>query len=81
MRHPDGDPLYIEEDTPSDDWLDAYDEEWLRRYREWERKPHAVIVPPVQESISPGLAALLAGMCYGFVLGIVFTVVVRAVLG
>jgi len=32
------------------------------------------------EPISSGLAALLTGICYGFVAGIVFTLIVRAVL-
>ena len=32
------------------------------------------------EPISSGLAALLAGLCWGFLMGIVFTLIVRAVL-
>ena len=35
--------------------------------------------PPVQEP-SPGLAAILFGLCWGFVLGIVFSLIVKAVL-
>ena len=73
------DPMQLSEDD--EDQRPSPDASWDGNDRaliELRRGPYYRF--PVQDSISPGLASLMAGLCYGFVLGIVFSLIVKAVL-